>query len=388
MTKQVNSKSGTLRNTTPKKSTLNNSNKKKRKKRSKEEILYSVSSKKHNFLMSLVVALIGVIMIFSTYAWLSVTLNVKINNFKMQVKPNSGLTISLDGITFGHYVEVSYESIIERLRNTYSNNTSQWALNGLTPVSSNGISSPNNDKFDVYASHGGVKYKNKKKDIGYIATYLVKENKINPFNAYIAFDIFLKNESGSPISDNLYLDYTTFLETDTEVDNYEYDEEMQGLVNSARIGFVKIGSVPLKSPVDMIQNVQCNNNCQMLIYEPNNSYHTDLSIERSLKYGINLKDGEYFPTFAFIKAGGPIEVRKTISGSVDMDYNYFKEQKTITEADFVRPIFQIPDGITKARIYIWLEGQDIDSLETDSKGAGISISIDLSKDTSGYNGFN
>ena len=36
------------------------------------------------------------------------------------------------------------------------------------------------------------------------------------------------------------------------------------------------------------------------------------------------------------------------------------------------------------RIYVWLEGQDIDSLETDSQGADVSISISFRKDTQGY----
>ena len=36
------------------------------------------------------------------------------------------------------------------------------------------------------------------------------------------------------------------------------------------------------------------------------------------------------------------------------------------------------------RVYVWLEGQDIDSLETDSQGAEVSISISFVKDTQGY----
>ena len=36
------------------------------------------------------------------------------------------------------------------------------------------------------------------------------------------------------------------------------------------------------------------------------------------------------------------------------------------------------------RVYVWLEGQDIDSLETDSQGAEVAISISFVKDTQGY----
>ena len=55
-----------------------------------------------------------------------------------------------------------------------------------------------------------------------------------------------------------------------------------------------------------------------------------------------------------------------------------------TEEEFDRPLFPIPNGITKIWVYVWLEGQDIDSLETDSKGAEVSISISFVKDTQGY----
>ena len=97
-----------------------------------------------------------------------------------------------------------------------------------------------------------------------------------------------------------------------------------------------------------------------------------------------MKKQNPFPTYAYIKAGGPFEIADTVSGSTALDYNYFKLQDTITESDFSKPLFTIPNGITKLRVYVWLEGQDIDSLETDSQGAEVSISISFVKDTQGY----
>ena len=193
----------------------------------------------------------------------------------------------------------------------------------------------------------------------------------------------IKNETGSPVDDNLYLEYGTEIVMESES-----GEEMEGLVNSTRIGIAKVGSADLKTNPTIIQNLQCNNQCSSIIYEPNNTLHTELSIERSEKYGINLVDGEPFPTYSYIRAGGPFKVPDTISGSANLDPTYFGLQQTITEADFERPIFSLPNGITKFRIYVWIEGQDIDSLETDSDGAEIAISINFIKDTQGYNAFN
>ena len=45
--------------------------------------------------------------------------------------------------------------------------------------------------------------------------------------------------------------------------------------------------------------------------------------------------------------------------------------------------FEVPSGVTKTRLYIWIEGQDIDSIATDSKGALLDVSINFSKDTAG-----
>lgn len=379
--------------------------------------VYIKNQKLNNLLTLIVVFFFGVLLIFSTYAWLSTALNVKVRNFTMKVSQNSGLTISLDGIHFGSYVDISSEILIEQLVETYPTNTSQWAGAGMIPVSSPGIRDANSPRFDIYAS-GGVRYKGRTKENGFVTTQLAEEIGRTEFNRFIAFDIFLKNQTGSPVSDNLYLNNMTYIEMQADVDDgmfdddefddeddYEEEEdeddnsdglhdsedkntlEMRGLVNSIRLGFVKIGTVPIKSPVETIQNVECNNRCSAVIYEPHSTQHTTLSITRAQKFGVTLIDGERFPTYAFKTEGGPIYIKNAISGSPLLDPNYFVFQQTIKEEDFTRPIFELPDGITKIRVYLWVEGQDIDSLETNSHGAQLAVSIDLSKDTHGYTSF-
>ena len=345
----------------------------------KEKIIKYIKNDKHRFFMSIVIIFfLGVLLIFSAYAWFSTSLNVQIKTFNMIVSRNSGLSISFDAINYDKSIEISQDILINRLVETYPNNLSQWAANGLIPVSSPGITNNNNYFFEIYRS-SGVRYKNKNLDKGYITTAISTESERRPFNNFIAFDLFLKNETGSPISDHLFLEQgTQFLMTS------ESEEEMQGLVNSARIGFVKVGSVPHDTPVDVIQNLQCNNNCQSIIYEPNSLNHSAMSIERAKKFDIDLEDGTEFPTYAYKRAGGPFELKNTISGSPNLDYNYFMLQETLTTDAFEEPLFEIPDGITKMRVYVWLEGQDIDSLETDSAGAEVSISINFIKDTYGY----
>jgi len=333
------------------------------------------NSKNFN-LMLLVTFFLGVLLITSAYAWFQASLNVKIKFINLVVSKNNGLFISLDGVDFGSSVEISRQNLIRELKNTYPTNNSQWAKLGLSPVSSNGILDSNHEKFEMY---GASDYElDPSTEKGYLSTKKLAEDYISDRKSYIAFDLFLKNVTGSPVSDNLYIDNGTGIKLDDEG-----TEQVEGLINSSRIGFVKIGSVPLESSVDEIQNIKCNNNCQMVIYEPNATDHTELSIERAKKYGVNLLDGQYFPTYAITGEMDFFEMSQLFQTNIPENFGL-----QITRVSIDKPIFEIPDGITKIRVYVWLEGQDIDSLETRSEGAAASILINLIKDTAGYDAFN
>lgn len=339
------------------------------------EKLKKIKEKNFN-LMLLVTFFLGVLLIVSAYAWFQASLDVKVKFVNLVVSKKNGLFISLDGIDFGSSVEISEQNLIDNLKNTYPGNTSQWAKGGLYPISSLGIPNSNTSKFDIYIASGYEIDPISGKS--YLSTRKIEENGINNSKNYIAFDMFLKNITGSPVSDNLYIDDGTNIIIDDG-----YTEQIQGLVNSARIGFVKVGTVSNNATINEIQNIECNGNCEMIIYEPNATSHTDLSIERAKKFGINLLDGQYYPTLAISGPMNFYDISDVVKGNPTEN---FELQETRVDND--RPIFEIPDGITKVRVYVWLEGQDIDSLETKSEGADVSIVINLIKDTAGYDAFN
>ena len=335
--------------------------------------------------------LTSIFLIVATYAWLSTTLNVKIRFVKMGVASNSGLFISLDGLDFSEEVVVSMDSIITDLKATYPNHTNQWAAMGLWPVSSNGIINTNSDKFNFYAGsllRTTARYPNGKVK-RLLNTEALLENDVNSRSYFIGFDIFLKNATGSPKNDNLYFGKTTEVVYDEEVvDDVKHDQLMTGLLNSLRIGLVKIGDyVPHTASATMAQSLMCDNRCQMVIYEPYSTVHTEASIRSAETYGITLVDGEYTPTYGIIGEGIHLEHTNGHAGTgYLLDTSYFSLQNTIKD-DHVQneiPIFELPNGITKYRVYIWLEGQDMDSLETFSRGASLAVNIDFFKDTAGY----
>lgn len=355
--------------------------KKKKNKNSKFMKFKLMIKDEHRFNIMLMVAFfIGVLFIFCTYAWFYASLNVRVEFFNMVVTNNSGLFVSLDGIDYGSSVEISRDSLFNNLNDKYPNHTNQWASRGLFGVSTNGLSSPTNSKFDVYTATE-ISYRGEGNRKRYITTELSSEDKPNTANVYVAFDLFLKNVSGSPYTDNLYLaDGTSIYFEDEETDSYA-----DGSLNSMRIGIVKMGSTSSKSDINTIQNLTCDDTCEMLIFEPNNTSHSDESIERAKKYGITIKKGEAMPTYAVIKERENLIFESGHEGTgYPLDTEHLKLQETITSTSMEDPIFEIPNGVTKVRIYVWIEAQDVDSLETRPKGAEIAIVINFFKDLAGY----
>ena len=336
--------------------------------------------------VAIVTFLLFVSLIVATYAWFSASLNVKIKFFDIKVSTDTGLFISLDGIHFADAVEISRDSVIFDLKQYYPNHTNQWATAGLWSVSSNGIPNANSDKFAVYEGKIG-KYTDKpRRGIKFLNTFLMPEDKPDDYNQYIAFDIFLKNVSGSPKKDNLYIGAGTYVDFDESADE-ETIEKMQDIMNSMRIGIVKIGETNSKSPVATIQNLKCNNQCASFIYEPNSLNHNEESIVAAANLGITLEDNTYVPTYGVIAEGKRLDHKSGfINSGVNLDLEHFALQKTMFEEDFDDPIFQVPNGITKARVYLWIEGQDVDALEVHSEGAPVYLNLDLEKDLAGYEG--
>ena len=330
--------------------------------------------KSKNFNILILIAFVsGLLLIAATYAWFSSTLNAKVKIVNLVVSNDNGLSISFDGINFGQSIEISKETLIDNLRGVYPNHTNQWPVLGLKPVSTIGLKSPNDEKFELFKT-SGIMYRDRAKTRGYLSTEKVVEDESGVRNSFVAFDIFLRNKTGSPISDNLYLDQGTGIKIESG-----HTEEMEGLVNSIRIGFLRIGSVPLDSNIYQRQNVGCNGHCEATIYEPFSTNHTNLSIDRLKRYNVALFNGQYYPTYAMINTVEEVNIKDIVNNPNNP--NFALQQNSV---DFGRPLFQIPDGITKVRVYIWVEGQDVDSFETYSTGSDISITLNFIKDTAGF----
>lgn len=332
--------------------------------------------------MLIVAFLIGVLLIASSYAWLSSSLNVRVNFLNLKVANDSGLSISLDGKNFTESVSAKEETITDDIKGVYPNHVNQWARRGLLPISTLGIPDNNSDKFAIFGNSRVSHFVDNNIDTKLINTHKIYETRSQKGNYYVAFDLFLRNKSGSPMPDNLYFNKGTGIYFDG-IDQSDYD----GTFNSMRLGIVKIGTVPSNATAEAAQNVQCNNQCEMVIYEPNSTAHSDGSIERALQNNIHLYNGIQTPTYAIRNEGEDLNIANGQAGAnVDHDPEHFGVQNTITNLN--NPIFKLPDGITKFRVYVWVEGQDVDSLETVSAGLHLAVVINFYKDIAGYEYYN
>lgn len=315
------------------------------------------------------------VLIYSTYAWFASTLDVKINNFRAVVDPETGIYISLDGVNWGSTVEISKENIITKLSNNYPRHTNQWS-DGMTSVSSIGLANNNDDKFAMFGNKTpfiGRIIRNNKSEID---IEKLSEDKSNDSADFIAFDIFIKNLTTSPYSDNLYLVDGTKVVNSSDISD-------DTAANAIRLGLLFMGSVHKNASVQDIQNISCNPICKQYIYEPNSTIHNEESIKILKRHNYEITNGTMYPTYGVYKSANNVRMWSGVENSmVPFNYNVFRKQITSTRLN--EPVGQIASGINKIRVYIWVEGQDIDILEQRSTGYEVSVVMNFEKDMAGY----
>ena len=102
---------------------------------------------KFYFILFLVL-ITGSILVYSTYAWFSSSLNVQIYGFNVKVDHDSDLAISLDGQDWKQSINISKDTLINNLSQTYPGHTNRWS-DYMSTVSSVGLNG-NGYKFGVF----------------------------------------------------------------------------------------------------------------------------------------------------------------------------------------------------------------------------------------------
>ena len=352
--------------------------------------------------MFFIILLALVIFIISTYAWFSTQRNVSITNLTGTVEVAEGLEISLDaknwsnGLVLGQNKEAGELSIIDDAYSGHRNISPTEML----PVSTLGLVS--GSQTDLQMLRGKITNSIQLSEI-----VAMVETDTNPdsttYPGYFAFDVFLKNSSKQDdIDDVLQLNYDSSLEI------METEKSSTGLQNTARVAFAKYNGTSdvmadqatiLKETAGIGVGAGTSQITDVAIWEPNSSDHVDYIVQNNNKItgaGANftattqmdtyaLKSNSIGATIADIyKWDGSesnLAVQNVLQTTKSADDYTISEgvQNLVSTRDGTSTFGIAPNAVSRIRIYLWLEGQDVDCINYASHGGGIRVNIGLVK---------
>ena len=380
-----------------------------------------------------------ILLIVETYAWFIGTSSVKTSEFQIGVSSGDSLMLSLDGDTWSDQLTLTKEAILGTASDgakAYTGNTNAWpsAETGLIPLSTIGESDP--------AANGRLKLYGKSSITATGGGYRLLSTRINNYgtategklvseqDGYVAFDLFIKNGEGVDYipTYNQADDEALYLTTDSKVSAVASGEASYGVENSVRVAFVQIGRIASKGATggsaaeigcsatkegSGLNNTSlCNQPNSTTIWEPNEkAHHADLITyfnklckkktaasdpPGGYTYGEAcdpLTNANAVKTFAVAKnisSGTYVDVYDGLNGFTPLTGDggpYLKETNTFTDAmknteGDQRPAFMYlaPNSITKIRVYVYLEGQDVDNYDLASLGKTVKIQFGFTKD--------
>lgn len=354
----------------------------------------------------------------STYAWFVGMQVVNVSSFDIEIATTESLVLSLDGRRWDTTVYISQNDLNDV---SYTGHTNKWT--SLIPMSSIGAMEYSASRMKLYEKSsltptaGGHRLLASRVD-NYTADRPEQDG-------YVVFDLFIKNISGTKyFKENDPLnEEAIYLTVDSKVTGGADGAPNTGIENSVRVAFAQIGRVAATiTDPDIITEIDCaigeegeptikgdvTGICRPAkIWEPNDKAHDSNAIKyynTSCKkrngedvtkpasysgacntisdesayttYAVSTEIEEYFNADIY---DGPAYNGWT-GNSLLVAYPYFTDtQKDLSSTQ--RPQFMslAPSSITKVRIYVYIEGQDVDNYDFASIGKKITVNFGFTK---------
>ncbi len=409
----------------------------------------------------------AIIVSVGTYAWFIGMKTVNVSSFDVEIATTEGLFLSMDGEHWSYQLDAKNAT-------PYTGNTNTWAPTGLIPISSVGDLDATVSRLQLYekgsltTTKGG--YRLLASRVHNYDNTETGKNGTSESNGYVAFDLFIKNLSGTEYyaENNILNEEDIYLTTNSAVTVATNGGVAgTGIENSVRVAFAQIGRVEATDGVASVDNItgitctdvaagtgqaQVTGICrQAQIWEPNDKAHvqnainwyetsckirketgTDVTLAASydstacsgvannaanktyaisrvinIADNVDIYDGAQYNTYedntieyatydAAVNGSAAAlaqtddaekataaEAAKTTARAEYklVDFPYFTDtMKNLTSTE--RPTFMklAPNSITKVRVYIWIEGQDVDNYDFASLGKKISINFGFTKE--------
>ena len=381
------------------------------------------------FLLFVVIFITSVVLVVETYAWFVGITTVNVSEFEVTVTGAQGLELSLNGSKWAKgstSITLSSSNVLSTAASNanqgYSGSGNVWPTTGLKPLSSAGI---------IDTTTGRLKLFEKTSLASTAGGYRLIANQIDNYTSteqdgYIAFDLFIRNgtdQTWSSTGENVYLTKTSAAMNGSGT-NF-------GAANSVRVGFFKLAAIKSNgASVANIQGLSCsttttgnyikyciadgaNQKAHWNIWEPN--YNVHVTAARTYFNSVckqrNSTTGDYTSTTCsgFSADNSVLQTRaikQNITASENVDIydglNGYNENVTtawatakplmnftpynVTSSTTYSPSNQLiqlaGNTITKVRVYIWLEGQDVDNYDVIA-GDSLKINFGFTKDRYG-----
>lgn len=360
-----------------------------------------------------------IILIMSTYAWLSSQTNVSINNLQGIVKVAEGLEISLDALNWTNKIVLGTgEGELNIINNAYSGHRN-LSPSEMLPVSTLGLVNGNMTDLKMLRGNTEVSEFTSLADI-VAMNETIKDVEDPQFPGYFAFDIFLKNSSRMMEKDDiLQLNY------DSSVEVLEAEKSITGLQNTVRVAFAKYDGTSdvLSDQTTVLRETGANGGQQryitdIAIWEPNSNDHAEYIFRNNNNITWSNADAQRYatttldegkrgfgmnsqiPTYAikesainsrinniYLWDGSESLLQKQVTlqttKTSDTDYKIAEGVQNLISTsdtgDKSKTFALSPNRITRVRVYVWLEGQDVDCINYASHGGGIKLNIGLVK---------
>lgn len=380
-----------------------------------------------------IILIAAALFIVSTYAWFSTQRNVSITNLNGKVEVSDGLEISLNAKNWSSQLVLGTE---EGNFNITDSSTDYGPYAGhrnispseMLPVSTLGIVE-NGIMQDIPMLRGKIENSTTLKNIMAMDETKTGNADDPQFPGYFAFDIFLKNTSKREVAEVLQLNYDSSLQI-TEASKSE-----TGLQNTARVAFAKYGSTEVDGTWTGVSDASERDQATILsetgavgdtpvyitdvaIWEPNSNDHVQYIVDNNNKITWSASDETLYatktlsdgrkgfdlttkmPTYALMNTSVGSEIANiydwsgtnssTLQKQVtlqttktsDTDYSINEGvQNLISTSDSTGAtnLTIAPNSIIRLRVYVWLEGQDVDCINYASHGGGITLNIGLVK---------
>ena len=315
--------------------------------------------RKRKILIALLLFLFtGVLFSTSTYAWFTANRTVTIEQLDVNVGAESGLQLSVDGINWKPLIT---QDDINGAITTYAAAVNHIPTDSIYPVSTGGVVDPATGYLNMYK---GLVETN---DDHYVLSSTKSTETAVDAGDFIVFDLFAKITEASDV----------YLTSASKV----ISETNKGLQNAARVAFVYQGNGSASATAGTVQAYKATADSPVYIWEPNADAHTGAAVKHaSDTYGLT-----DVSTMATVPYNGVI---KEFTKDEDVVLNSTANDKfkpmtgliyTNATNDTYTKYFSLEAGITKFRVYIWVEGQDVDC-ENDASGSKVSYNIQLSMD--------